>query len=1414
MKESRNALKQQYIDEGKLLPDNAQITLNDAITMVGECLDMCPLFERHEREYQNGLHDFEKKTLDYLFHDIIDEYGFDDKVHGFLRDRTRGIRNDFTLQNYREYEAIECHERIARFHILSAARLCGGETTSLQQEQEQMRKTLISLREYYADMRNRGISCPNEPEFQAYFILSHLWQCEIVSFSESQLDPETYLHEFVQLAISLQQCIQCGVESKYFPTKSGSNWYTRFFRILEKETTPYLFAAILNMEFPEIRCNALRTINKTLLDLKPHYPVLEIAQNLGYDNEEDAAEDLEKYGFEVKENESGVLVVMIGKDPPNAALGTKIKSKPFAGHGVSIKVRPSLRLVESKARDIAIAHILDGKFNEHSLPVSKVPGYTSLLQPDLGSTELKSSNETSYSKLSAEAPIFIPSGFFGSSLSDFSTPREKRQHAGFSESPIFAEPTPKADFSFTGFGNIPKSPQKTFQMPDEQPIRKGISTSTTDLPKTSSPFSAFSQKPDSVVPSAFPSLSFIPIPAIPSESHQHQEKFIPPANITFQLPPLTISASSSNTLATSSESSQLRPAPPAQDLQIPQSHPTVVREKEAAPPTVQEISILNSLVDVELKAIARAEVVHDKYIRGFANDFVESEVGECISSVANAVFDDVKAMMAASDAHDVGRRLAFAFRAWLRGAVRRAAVREREKTLRVQRAVRFYRRLLESGIFDEGKPRPPAETRLGTTTINGDKALSNSTDRLSFDLTDEACTSSMSVTCLRFSQVKKMDSSFFKYIDIPGTVFRVLHTTNKQTIEATYSMKSSPRHLFWKLAVCTPAFKSLGGSPRSKMHSIWTCSKFGAGGDGGGCSTLLLTSSDKQPRGYMVDELLRVTVEMNDDGSERKISAPVRKGKRVPSRLSVCVVHVDIQQDAVYPLKVNAEALSSGTQAALFQFTCFGDNNEGHNEWWESERERLYSFLSTLPLGAQVPLLLLFFPNSKLGEDEFKLQAPFQLNIESMLVNQGGPVTAVDVVSIPESSFSDSEAKDTLVHGVEWLASMTPSQPYLRADAIRDVVEMRCADTFRYAVNRIEKLAFDIEFAMEQRMHVETFNTIIEIHNLQIQVLQRVLADPTMAEVPWPSVELSTALAVDDSAHQPRMTWNHPQTLKGIFAVLERFKLPPMPRPDDEGTESVSSFRVTMIKRRYEEYASAIRHILESPSSLMSQIWRQFSLFEKMSVMSARTRHVSNGTSKGVNGFAFGKMGLIFASEVVSSLKVELHALAERIGGIETPWYDVREVDSAVKDFEKKVHDVVGDWEARVLVPWRVATAERARLRATDSSEQSLEVSLHSEESPFVAKTPNAHHLVFDDPVGNLEVRTPLAKRMRDEVIFSGNTTPATSAATSGIFSGSARESPSSASNYALLKRRLFETVAETRADIARSRKRLSEGGP
>jgi SAC3/GANP family len=161
MRHQREAIRQQYIKAG-VLPDPSKAQeLDLAQKFKGTCPDMCPEFEQVEREMQKELDLLEtlegssgrvdperavkkyrrpaagrevplpedvrppavlKSTLDYLFHSLLPESPFApefNQIQAFLWDRTRAIRQDFIVQSEGEDLTIECHERIARYHILT-----------------------------------------------------------------------------------------------------------------------------------------------------------------------------------------------------------------------------------------------------------------------------------------------------------------------------------------------------------------------------------------------------------------------------------------------------------------------------------------------------------------------------------------------------------------------------------------------------------------------------------------------------------------------------------------------------------------------------------------------------------------------------------------------------------------------------------------------------------------------------------------------------------------------------------------------------------------------------------------------------------------------------------------------------------------------------------------------------------------------------------------------------------------------------------------------------------------------------------------------------------------------------------------------------------------------------------------------
>ncbi|PCH34599.1 hypothetical protein WOLCODRAFT_106254, partial [Wolfiporia cocos MD-104 SS10] len=205
---ARELERKKAIAEGKMDDPTVSKRLDEAITMVGTCMDMCPRFERYRRERENNLDKWEvipgtkrvdhkravkiyeraagdktlpsdlrpppvlKKTLDYLFHELLVERGFT-QTYDFIRDRSRAVRNDFTMQHEQGPLAIECHDRCARFHILALHLERDNPRFSVALEEQQLMNTLQSLKEFYEDQRGK-YQALTELEMRVYHRLVHI----------------------------------------------------------------------------------------------------------------------------------------------------------------------------------------------------------------------------------------------------------------------------------------------------------------------------------------------------------------------------------------------------------------------------------------------------------------------------------------------------------------------------------------------------------------------------------------------------------------------------------------------------------------------------------------------------------------------------------------------------------------------------------------------------------------------------------------------------------------------------------------------------------------------------------------------------------------------------------------------------------------------------------------------------------------------------------------------------------------------------------------------------------------------------------------------------------------------------------------------------------------------------------------
>ena len=349
--------------------------LSEAITLVGTCPDMCPEFERvrrivekdvwyeerDERLEDSGTRSSRKAdeirmvkrfarsaagqeeqlpsdlrppevlsgTLNYLLDFVTGRAETLGQVHHFVWDRTRAIRNDFSIQQVSRpndvRHAIRCYEIIARFHIVALHQLAQRERPydeyDPQQEREQLDKTMLSLVELYEDHKDKYRS-ENEAEFRAYQIIF-----QIHKPSPNLEDRIQCWDEYIAEDSQVQQALKiyraaCNYYEGQGPLGSRkshrvaqSNWMS-FWDILESEETSYLMACIAEIYFPLMRRNALRSIWKAF---KPkantesmEWSLEDMQDVFGMEDVEEVEKYVSKFGFQIKEGEDGLQRVDLG----------------------------------------------------------------------------------------------------------------------------------------------------------------------------------------------------------------------------------------------------------------------------------------------------------------------------------------------------------------------------------------------------------------------------------------------------------------------------------------------------------------------------------------------------------------------------------------------------------------------------------------------------------------------------------------------------------------------------------------------------------------------------------------------------------------------------------------------------------------------------------------------------------------------------------------------------------------------------------------------------------------------------------------------------------------------------------------------------------------------------------------------
>lgn len=219
-----------------------------------------------------------KRTMDYLVDQVVGGPERLAVVHKFVWDRTRAIRNDFSIQQVSKEEdvtmAVDCYERIARFHILSMHQLCNednlheGENFDFFQEREQLNNTLLSLMYYYDD--NHGtINFPNEAEFRAYCIIFEIQSQQPDLEDRIQSWPLPLLQDKkVEAALKLYRTsgntvFEQGPLRPMIPYSMAQNNTGSFWTILASSAVPYLMACVAEIYLAYVRFACLDALWKS-----------------------------------------------------------------------------------------------------------------------------------------------------------------------------------------------------------------------------------------------------------------------------------------------------------------------------------------------------------------------------------------------------------------------------------------------------------------------------------------------------------------------------------------------------------------------------------------------------------------------------------------------------------------------------------------------------------------------------------------------------------------------------------------------------------------------------------------------------------------------------------------------------------------------------------------------------------------------------------------------------------------------------------------------------------------------------------------------------------------------------------------------------------------------------------------------
>jgi hypothetical protein len=501
------------------------------------------------------------QTCDYLFNEVVANAPELGRVHHFVWDRTRAIRNDFTILQVSAPDdlshAVDCLERIARFHILSLHQMAGVKEKDFQydwqQDREQLDRTLVSLMQYYDDSRGK-IPLPNESEFRAYLIVFQLQDPDMEDRVQSW--PQDLIrHPRIRKAMKLYAAagttssLQGPLRPPAHLPIAQQDWQ-RFWCLVESDATSYLTACVAEINFNLIRRVALQSLSKSVNQrATADFSVDELCEMLAFNDGFEAEDYLACYNITFQDRDEGrfadisALKSRNNLPEPSPAPPKQLKSEmveykrfgrtlPAVISGFTVKEAQDNGMVNEEELTAGDAEMGDGEAKDHEDEEAINDG-ESLFMPETAKTKSKASpfgvdfdkpttsvfgqpaeqpktGAFSFGKPSADVSGPAPTGFGAPTAPATSFGAEKSNSFNFLSggTPNAASATPKPAPSFSGFSGFGQ-PTTTNAAPSTSTFG-GLSFGETPQKDTASSASAgfgFTQKASGDVDQAKPATS-------------------------------------------------------------------------------------------------------------------------------------------------------------------------------------------------------------------------------------------------------------------------------------------------------------------------------------------------------------------------------------------------------------------------------------------------------------------------------------------------------------------------------------------------------------------------------------------------------------------------------------------------------------------------------------------------------------------------------------------------------------------------------------------------------------------------------------------------------------------------------------------------------------------------------------------